>query len=201
MADRQGSTAQRPPQATPSGVTPGRWVAAGGVVAGLTVAATIFTRVPAPGSGGQYFNLSEAVLYTAALVGGPWLGACAALGAALADLLVGAALWAPFTLGIKGVEALVAGHLRARLARGRPHGGGWQQDLLALVPAGIWMMAAYALAARLLGGPGAVPVELTIDAAQVSSSVVLALVLAPAVRRARQGLASRRAGGAQLRPD
>ena len=164
-------------------------------MAGLTVAATLFTRVPAPGSGGQYFNLSEAVLYTAALLGGPWLGAAAALGAALADLLVGAALWAPFTLVIKGMEALIAGSLRNRLARGRDGAFGWRQDLLALIPAGVWMLVGYAAAARVLAGPGAVPVELAIDAAQVTSSVVLALVLAPAVRRARQSLASRKPGG------
>lgn len=154
---------------------PARAVAYGGLIAGLTLVATVWARVPVS-SGGQYFNLGESVIYAAALVGGPWLGAAGALGAALGDLVQGFASWAPLTFAIKAVEGILVG----RLARGGP----WATDLVAILPGAAWMVAAYAGAAWVLLGPGAVPVELTTDALQVAASAALALVLAPALRLA-----------------
>ncbi|HEY8425941.1 MAG TPA: ECF transporter S component [Limnochordales bacterium] len=147
--------------------------------AALTLAATLYLRVPGPGAG-QYFNLGEAVIYSAALLAGPWMGAAGAVGAALADLLVGAAVWAPWTLVVKGVEGALVGWLASR-ARGPRR---WWRDLLAIVPGALWMMAGYALAAWALLGPGAVPPELLIDGLQTSSSAAVALAVVPALRAA-----------------
>ncbi|NLG70006.1 MAG: ECF transporter S component [Firmicutes bacterium] len=155
-----------------------RWAYAA-AIAGLTLAATLYVRVPGPGAG-QYFNLGEAVIYSAALLAGPWMGAAGAVGAALADLLVGAAVWAPWTLVVKAVEGALVGWMASR-SRGARR---WWRDLLAIVPGALWMMAGYALAAWVLLGPGAVPAELVIDGLQTSSSAAVALAVAPALRAA-----------------
>ena len=155
-------------------------VAYGAATAALTLAATLYLRVPGPGAG-QYFNLGEAVIYTAALLAGPAVAACGAIGAALADLLVGAAAWAPWTFAIKAVEGLLVGWAAGRI---RSRGRAWWQDLVAIVPGALWMMAGYATAAWVLLGPGAVPAELAIDSLQTGSSAVVALVVAPALRAA-----------------
>ncbi|WP_324715717.1 ECF transporter S component [Carboxydochorda subterranea] len=156
-------------------LSPGKQVAFGALAAALTLAATLYLKVPVS-AGGQYFNLGEAVIYAGALVGGRWIGGAGALGAALADLLQGFGAWAPLTLIIKAVEGVLVGALA------RP--GPWGRDLLAIVPGALWMMAAYAVAAWALLGPGAVPVELVTDAVQVSTSALAAVALAPALRAA-----------------
>ncbi|MEW6044878.1 MAG: ECF transporter S component [Bacillota bacterium] len=163
-------------------------VAYGAVTAALTLAATLYVRVPASG-GGQYFNLGEAVIYTAALLAGPWIGAAGAVGAALGDVVQGFTGWAPLTLAIKAVEGALVGWLAWRLPGRAGQGGAargrrWYRDLAAIVPGALWMIAGYAAAAWFLLGPGAVPVELFIDTLQVSSSAAVALALAPALRAA-----------------
>lgn len=156
-----------------------RAVAYGAATAALTLAATMYARVPGPGAG-QYFNLGEAVIYTAALLAGPWVAASGALGAALADVLLGGAAWAPWTFVIKAVEGLLVGWAagRGRAARS------WVRDLLAILPGALWMIAGYATAAWVLLGPGAVPAELAIDSLQTASSAAVALAVAPALRAA-----------------
>lgn len=74
------------------------------VFAALTCAAT-FILVPLPFG---YFNLGDIVLLCAAWMLGPVLGAAAAVGAALADLLAGFAMYAPATLVIKAAMAVCA---------------------------------------------------------------------------------------------
>ena len=157
-----------------------RAVAFGAATAALTLAATVYARVPGPGAG-QYFNLGEAVIYTAALLAGPWVAASGALGAALADVLLGGAAWAPWTFVIKAVEGLLVGWVAAGRGRARRS---WTRDLLAILPGALWMMAGYATAAWVLLGPGAVPAELAIDSLQTASSAAVALAVAPALRAA-----------------
>lgn len=161
--------------------SPGRTAALayGAATAALTLAATLYVRVPGPGAG-QYFNLGEAVIYTAALLAGPWVAASGAVGAALADVLLGGTAWAPWTFVVKAVEGLLVGWVAGRGPGARP----WYRDLLAILPGALWMMAGYATAAWVLLGPGAVPAELVIDSLQTSSSAAVALAVTPALRAA-----------------
>lgn len=154
-------------------------LAYGAATAALTLAATLYARVPGPGAG-QYFNLGEAVIYTAALVAGPWVAASGAVGAALADVLLGGTAWAPWTLAIKAVEAVLVGWTAARIGAHR----GWGRRVIAILPGAAWMMAGYAVAAWVLLGPGAVPAELVIDSLQTSSSAAVALAVAPVLQGA-----------------
>ncbi|MDI9644856.1 MAG: ECF transporter S component [Candidatus Verstraetearchaeota archaeon] len=75
-----------------------------------TVAFTIY--VPATRG---YFNIGEAAVYTAALLGGARIGAFAGgVGSMLADLILGYYLFAPATLVIKGMEGGILGLLSSR---------------------------------------------------------------------------------------
>lgn len=177
-SSREEPSAAGPQPGRGAGPSLARWAYAA-AIAGLTLAATLYVRVPGPGAG-QYFNLGEAVIYSAALLAGPWMGAAGAVGAALADLLVGAAVWAPWTLVVKAVEGALVGWMAAR-SRGARR---WWRDLLAIIPGALWMMAGYALAAWVLLGPGAVPAELVIDGLQTSSAAAVALAVVPALRAA-----------------
>ena len=76
----------------------------------LTTAATMVVRVPSPTGG--YVNAGDAVVLLCAFVLGPVPGAVAAgIGSALADVFGGYFLYAPATLVIQGLTALVAGLL------------------------------------------------------------------------------------------
>jgi len=80
-------------------------------------AATVAIQIYQPATGG-YFNLGEAVIYTAALTSSPLVaGIAGGVGAALADATTGYGIFAPGTLVIKFVEGVLAGILASRLKR------------------------------------------------------------------------------------
>lgn len=157
--------------------------------AALTTVATAAVAIPLPASG--YGNLGDAVVLLGGyLLGGYLLGGAAGaaaggIGAALADVLLGAALYAPATLVIKALMAALA----AALYRGLRRGSG---ALLAagiaaecLMAAGYWVYeglfvvrsfagAAVNLPGNLIQGAFAVP---------VSAALALALKRIPLVRR------------------
>lgn len=65
-----------------------------------------------------FFNLGEAFVYLAALIGGPLVGGVAGgLGAALADAFLGYGYFAPATLVLKGLEGFTVGVLFILLKR------------------------------------------------------------------------------------
>ncbi|MCR5355979.1 MAG: ECF transporter S component [Lachnospiraceae bacterium] len=77
--------------------------------AALTCIATFIIKIPTPGTGG-YIHPGDALVILSGIVLGPIYGAAAAgLGSALADLFGGYLFYAPVTLLIKGVIALVSG--------------------------------------------------------------------------------------------
>lgn len=90
-------------------------VAAAAIFAALVAAATLLFVIPIPATSG-YFNLGETLIYVAALLLGPLVGAVAGAGASIADTLV-AAQYAPGTLTIKAIEGFLVGFLTKRLNR------------------------------------------------------------------------------------
>ena len=91
--------------------------------------------LPIPMSQG-YINLGDAGVYAAAAaVGGVWGVAAAALGSALADVILAYTLYAPATFLIKGLAALFA-LLILRRAK-----GGWR--LLGLLGCGVFNAGGY----------------------------------------------------------
>ena len=85
------------------------------VFAALVCVATLALVISIPATSG-YFNLGETVIYIAALLFGPLVGAVAGGGAAIADVLV-AAQFAPGTLIIKGFEGAIVGFLNKKIQK------------------------------------------------------------------------------------
>ena len=85
------------------------------VFAALVCVATLALVINIPATSG-YFNLGETVIYIAALLFGPLVGAVAGGGAAIADILV-AAQFAPGTLIIKGFEGAIVGFLNKKIQK------------------------------------------------------------------------------------
>lgn len=78
--------------------------------AAMATISTMVLTIPTPTGG--YVNLGDVAVLMSAYFLGPWYGALAAgVGSALADLLLGYAIYAPATLLIKGLMAVVAGFL------------------------------------------------------------------------------------------
>lgn len=83
--------------------------------AAITTIATLIIQIPIPGGG--YVNPGDCAILLCAWLLGPAAGAAAGgLGAALADILSGYALYAPGTLVIKALVGLCAGLLAGRNA-------------------------------------------------------------------------------------
>jgi len=92
-------------------------LALAGQLAGATLLLTLIS-IPLP-SGYGYVNLGDAGVFLCAILLPGGLGALAAgLGAALADLILGWAMYAPVTLIIKGLTAFLAGLALRRASRG-----------------------------------------------------------------------------------
>jgi uncharacterized membrane protein len=91
-------------------------LAIGAVFAALTCVATLVFTVSVPATTG-YFNVGETVIYVAALLFGPLVGAFAGgVGAAVADMIV-APQFAPGTLVIKAFEGAIVGFMNKKLKR------------------------------------------------------------------------------------
>ena len=113
-------------------------LAIGAVFASLVCVATLALTLGIPATGG-YFNIGEIVIYVAALLFGPIVGALAGgVGAGLADMLV-APQFAPGTLIVKSCEGAIVGFLNRsfRLAS-RPQWG----RFIALLGVGIGLFLA-----------------------------------------------------------
>ena len=99
--------------------------------AALCTIMTMVIQVPSPVQG--YVNLGDCAVLLAAWVLGPlYGGAAAGVGSMLADLLTGYAHYAPGTLVVKGLMALVAGWLFLRIKK-----GGLSRRLPALLASGV----------------------------------------------------------------
>ena len=91
-------------------------LAVAAVFAALVCVATLVFVVSVPATGG-YFNVGETVIYVAALLFGPLVGAFAGgVGAAIADMFV-ASQFAPGTLVIKGCEGAIVGFLNKKMLK------------------------------------------------------------------------------------
>jgi len=88
------------------------------LMAALVCGATAVIRIPSPTGG--YVNAGDGVVLLCAWLLGPWYGGAAAgVGSFLTDLLTGSPLYAPGSLVIKGLDALVAGVLYRALGQSR----------------------------------------------------------------------------------
>lgn len=143
---------------------------------------TMFLSVP---SVGGYTNLGDAFVLLGAMLLGPWYGlAAGGIGSALADLLTGYAYYAPGTLIIKGLVALIVGLFVRKLPLGKLHP--MAGAAVGAVLGELWMVAGYWLYKSLIlnnaaGALTSVPKNLI----QAAAGVALSLVMFAALRRIR----------------
>jgi uncharacterized repeat protein (TIGR04002 family) len=115
-----------------------------GLMAALTCALT-FVHLPMPMLNSGYVHLGDALVYLAScLLPLPYAAAAAALGGGLADVLSGAAIWAPATVVIKACMALCFSAKREKTLCGR--------NAAALLPASLINGAGYLLYEGLMFG-------------------------------------------------
>lgn len=108
---------------------------------------TIIVKIP---SVNGYLNLGDCGVYTAAVIGGPFIGAFAGgVGSAAADLISGYAMWVLPTFIIKGVMGGVVGYAAKRYSFGKLVS---VKNLLAMMLTGMWMVVGYYFADVLVFG-------------------------------------------------
>lgn len=97
----------------------GNIVAATSLLTAFTLLATAVFTIYIPETKG-YFNFGEVGVYISAIILPPaWAAFAGGVGSALADVLLGYPVYAPATLVIKALEALIASLLARRLERAR----------------------------------------------------------------------------------
>lgn len=121
-----------------------------------------------------YFNLGEVLIYTAAFLFGPVVGALAGgVGAAAADIHLGYMVWAPITFVLKFLEGGVVGLVAGESTRSK---------VVAVLLGAPIMIGGYFLAAVYFQGlPYALYSELPIDLLQAGIGLAIALPLSKAV--------------------
>lgn len=110
-------------------------IAVSAIMAALVCVATVIVQIPNPATRG-YINIGDAMIFVSALTFGSFVGGIAGgVGSALADVVSGYGLYAPFTLVIKGLEGVLAGLITNRKNVTR--------DMLAVAIAGSEMVFGY----------------------------------------------------------
>lgn len=160
---------------------PARRLTQAALFTALVTAVTMAVNVPVPATQG-IINVGDSMIFTAALLAGPRLGLFAGgVGSALANLLLGMSIWAPWTLVIKGLEGFIVGSLGHRAFRAS--GKVTAPVLAAVVIGGLWMVFGYFLAGSFLFGYRAALVEFPGNLVQAAGSALIAIPLVHALRR------------------
>lgn len=151
----------------------------------MVTVATMLIQVPVPATKG-FINIGDTVIFVAALLFGPRAALIAGgVGSALADVLSGYAVWAPWTLVIKGLEGLIAGLIgfgALRSGKGLP-----LRALVGLAAGATWMVAGYYVAGGALVGFRAALAEVPGNLVQGFGSAAIAAPLVLALRRINLG--------------
>jgi uncharacterized membrane protein len=147
-----------------------------GLLSAVITLMTMFTRIPIPGPEGAYINAGDSGVYLAGfLIGGPWGALSAGIGSALADLLLGSAIYAVPTFLIKGAVALFASVLLKR-AKGISR-------IFALLVPGLLIPAGYFLFEYLMYGFGVALLGVPMNFLQLAGGTVIGLLLIEALGR------------------
>ncbi|MDD6054543.1 MAG: ECF transporter S component [Clostridiales bacterium] len=149
-------------------------IAFSAIFCALIFVATAFIKVPVAIG---YFNLGDAFLLISAVCCGPFGGAIGGMiGCALADVIGGYAVYAPFTFVVKGVEGLICGLLFLMIKRNEK--GYFLRTFAAFIVSLLWMVAGYFITNWILYGIGeAVSVGLPCDFLQAGLSLVVASLI------------------------
>jgi len=144
------------------------------VMSALVTVGTLIVQIP-NGMGG-YFNVGDVMIFVAALAFNPVVGGVAGgLGSALADIMLGFAPFAPFTLAVKGFEGLIASLIKNKKSLYR--------DIFAVVVAGAEMVGGYFIVEVFLWGLGGALAEVLPNIAQIAIGGIVGIPVALVLRR------------------
>ena len=150
----------------------------------LIMVATMFIRVPIPGTQG-YVHLGDAMIFLSVLILGWKYGAlAAAFGSMLADVIGGFAMWGPWSFAIKGIMALILGLMMAKLSGGENSGirRFMGVEIAAMIVAGAFMTAAYYVAEGVMYGNWIAPLlGVPWNIGQFAVGMVIAVIIATAL--------------------
>lgn len=159
-----------------------RLVTLAALFAALIMLMTAYVLHIPTGLNDGYIHLGDTMIYVAAsMLPLPYAMAAAGIGGALADILSGAMLWAPFTAVIKALMVLPFTCRNERIL--------CRRNGIAVVLAGLIGIAGYFMTAAILYDPAAAVTEILPNLIQESAGGALYLVLALVFDRA--GLKSR----------
>lgn len=154
-----------------------------GMFIALTTVSTLIIQIPNPATQG-YLNLGDAMVMTSALVFGARVGMLAGgIGAALADVIGGFFLWAPWTLVIKGSEGAIVGYLAARGSRPDARAAECFRDGWCVLLGGALMVLGYYSVESWLLGRIAALTEVPGNLLQVGIGGLVAIPSASVLRR------------------
>lgn len=157
-----------------------------GLMMCLVMVATMFIKIPVPFTQG-YVHLGDSMIFLAVLVLGTRNGCIAAgFGSALGDIVGGYAFWAPWTLAIKLLMALIMGlfveHVDKKNEGDKSHSGVTATEILGMSLAGIEMVAGYYIAEVIMYGNPLIPLpSVPWNIGQFVVGMIIALVLATAL--------------------
>ena len=146
------------------------------IMSALVTVGTLIVQIP-NGMGG-YFNVGDVMIFVAALTFNPFVGGVAGgLGSALADIMLGFAAFAPFTLVIKGFEGLIASLIKNKKSIYR--------DIFAVIVAGVEMVVGYFIVEWLVLQWGLVPAlaEVPANIGQIAIGGIIGIPIAYLLRR------------------
>ncbi len=137
-----------------------------GILAALVTVLTMLFPIPLPGRG--YVNAGDGLILAVALLYGRREGAfVGGVGSALADVLLGYSIYAPFTLVVKGLEGFVAGQCRGK------------HPALAMILGALVMVVGYALVDAILYGWAAFLPSMGPNLLQALAGILIASLLYP----------------------
>lgn len=143
----------------------------------LVTVGTMVIQIPTPYTKG-YINIGDSFIFLSASILGPFAGFISGgVGSALADLLSGYAVWAPWTFVIKGVEGLIVAILL------RKQNVNSFVRIAIFILASMWMVFGYYIGGSLMYGFKASLADVPGNVVQGIGSVIIGSILVESLSR------------------
>ncbi|TZE81827.1 ECF transporter S component [Calorimonas adulescens] len=143
----------------------------GALMVALVTVGTMVIKIPTPATQG-YVNVGDGFIILSGFLFGPTVGFIAGgIGSALADILSGYAVWAPWTLVIKGLMGVIVGLLAAFARKSVLN------KVLSFAVSEAWMVLGYYLASSIMFGFAAAITDVTSNIIQGVAGVIVGTAL------------------------
>lgn len=152
----------------------------------IIMVAIFFLRIPIPFTQG-YVNLSDGIIFIGVFILEKKQSiTAAALGSMLGDIIGGFAMWAPWTLFIKGIMALIVAFIVSAFAKKEMSGKmRWMVRTIGMICGGLFMAFGYFVAEGVMYGNWAVAVlGIPWNIGQFAVGIVLAICIVTALGKA-----------------